>query len=692
MINIIGGRFLTSIRAEAVRSHTIKSLTCKRFQSTRSPVPTTAANSGIRWFYATDIPKTKPEHLNYRPEKPASKYVPFSYEESRRIESAYQSSSSNDISVKEDGLFQCLIREREMGPIYWDGPTYDVRRGLWFYDVPGKNLSPLPEDLAMEIETLYQNRKTKDGDNNKPLDLSSISGKLRFSKEPKPVAWISPNDTMVLQRIASLGDSKVVRGYHYESPVSEEERTIPEEEAIPQNQGNSATEERKAENRFKELFSWSTDQSARKLEQQMENDYNTNLINNIDCAREVDHLILCVHGIGQKLATKIESVNFVHDINMLRKQMKDKYIKTEALQKSQQLSKKASSLVSENEVTRKTNNGVQVLPVLWRHNIDFGMTERDRKHQDDVTLEDVNVDGVMALRNIVGDVILDVLLYKQGDYKRQILNTVTKEINRIVEDFSKRNPKFAENPKISLVGHSLGSAICFDILNNQKEYKLNQGVYNFYAVGSPLGLFELINKRQIDEETLKMKGSFYNIFHPCDPVAYRVEPLVDRKAAKVSPKLVPYTRGGLTSQIQELSDLGNKISSSASNAWDNFTTTFYSKTEATVHDLFKKSIGDVMNSDESNKMNQKQQTEEEQQPKEDDDYETKKKKQEIIEIKDEIKEKIANINSTNRIDYVLQEGVLDISLIAALASHMSYFENEDVAAFILQQTYAEQHS
>ena len=30
--------------------------------------------------------------------------------------------------------------------------------------------------------------------------------------------------------------------------------------------------------------------------------------------RQIDHLILCVHGIGQKLGERMEGVNFVHGI------------------------------------------------------------------------------------------------------------------------------------------------------------------------------------------------------------------------------------------------------------------------------------------------------------------------------------------------------------------------------------------
>lgn len=41
--------------------------------------------------------------------------------------------------------------------------------------------------------------------------------------------------------------------------------------------------------------------------------------------REIEHLILVTHGIGQRLGLRMESVNFVHDVNVLRKTLKSIY-------------------------------------------------------------------------------------------------------------------------------------------------------------------------------------------------------------------------------------------------------------------------------------------------------------------------------------------------------------------------------
>lgn len=35
--------------------------------------------------------------------------------------------------VNEDYLFDVDIEKRELGPVYWEGPVYEVKRGTWFY-------------------------------------------------------------------------------------------------------------------------------------------------------------------------------------------------------------------------------------------------------------------------------------------------------------------------------------------------------------------------------------------------------------------------------------------------------------------------------------------------------------------------------------------------------------------------------
>lgn len=116
----------------------------------------------------------------------------------------------------------------------------------------------------------------------------------------------------------------------------------------------------------------------------------------------------------------------------------------------------------------------------------------------------------------MSDLALDVLLY-QSAYRAEIAKIVIKESNRIVKLFCERNPDF--NGQIHVMGHSLGSAILFDILCQQQRqqrdkmanplrflpsrdketFHIDNGssfrfdIDDFYCVGSPVGLFQMLN-------------------------------------------------------------------------------------------------------------------------------------------------------------------------------------------------------
>ena len=134
----------------------------------------------VKWYYAVDVPKRKPLSLKQtpsdgRPPPIPKKYVAFSSHDSRAIEMAFQKLSEEEdaqdyirdrsreggagesaaieqpkanpkieaekesdepgkvqVPVQEDHLFDVDIERRELGPAYWLGPIYEVRRGTWF--------------------------------------------------------------------------------------------------------------------------------------------------------------------------------------------------------------------------------------------------------------------------------------------------------------------------------------------------------------------------------------------------------------------------------------------------------------------------------------------------------------------------------------------------------------------------------
>lgn len=360
-----------------------------------------------------------------------------------------------------------------------------------------------------------------------------------------------------------------------------------------------------------------------------------------DQGREIEHLILVTHGIGQRLGLRMESVNFIHDVNVLRKTLKSVYETSPDLQ----------ALNSEVEKLPK-NCRVQVLPVVWRHLLDFPKQSfQDNRREQDLTevgsaddemypsLDDITVEGVPAVRNLITDLALDILLY-QSAYREHIAGIVQRECNRIHELFIQRNPSFTG--KVSLIGHSLGSAILFDILCRQKDTRdasprnrrrgqrsransqqgaeksqalgLNFEVEDFYCLGSPLGLYQMLKgrritgrkllKREITESALDpdtMDDPFlgasldqaaaakesdivsitvsspkcsqlFNIFHNADCIAYRLEPLISASMSDLKPQPLPYTKKGyFGAPGQGITGIGARVGQSVSGLWSNIT-------------------------------------------------------------------------------------------------------------------------
>ena len=123
-------------------------------------------------------------------------------------------------------------------------------------------------------------------------------------------------------------------------------------------------------------------------------------------------------------------------------------------------------------------------------------------------------------------VLLDILLYYTPQFRERIIRAVAKEMNRIYSLFLQRNPAFTG--RVSLMGHSLGSAICFDILcrqplspstfstSNARQLNLDPrvalqfDVHSFFAVGSPVGLFQLLKGRNIAPRSVMERRLFAN--------------------------------------------------------------------------------------------------------------------------------------------------------------------------------------
>lgn len=726
------------------------------------------------WFFATDVSLREPDFLlgdetlenKLTGKKEAAprpkKFMPFSDQDNALLEKRYQEVQdkiTNDaiVPVREDYLFEVDINTMELSPVYWEGPVFEVRRSEWLL-MDGSNAIPCSQQLNDQLENGYNSKKPWMEMKEKSISIKNsmeevsagtstnwvlkgerYQGKLCVYSTDCYTAWIMSNDVYgmltaaFLQKIASgniLGASKLIRGYdHVKKKENKDEKKekkksdkIGKFDEKPDTRKEPLTPDidhfTSAQSKLKSRYG-----SSASEQQQMEHDYADDKKNagshasqDDDQAPQYDHLVLCVHGIGQKLGRRIKSVNFVHDVNVLRKTMKSVFNDGKQFQKYRDVK---FNVEKEKDEKVWTHPKVQVLPVLWRSHVTFNLTKADiLQHKGDpnqqVCLQDITVDGLSSVRNITGDVILDVLLYYQPFYRRQINQAVINECNRIVELFRKHNPKF--RGKVSLVGHSLGSVISFDVLSNDlacpgMENKSTDGlefeVENYFMMGSPLGMFKILEGssiRQFDAATYKDSliadetkfqpasnylspnvKYLYNIFHPSDPISYRIEPLVDKLAAFLRPASVPFTKSGFSTE--SISNLGRQVAEGAQQMWN----TIYTSGESITQKLV--SAASFLEQQKEEERKEGTGEEKEQPSHESAEFPSTSsisKRKLTAEEKQQVITKLGSLSATGRIDYALQESVLDLGFISAIASHISYLEDEDVAAFVLQRLLEEQ--
>lgn len=200
-------------------------------------------------------------------------------------------------------------------------------------------------------------------------------------------------------------------------------------------------------------------------------------------------------------------------------------------------------------------------------------------------LERMALESIPAVRSVLSDATMDILLYVSQKHFKKILGAVIKEVLRLQRLFAHWNPEYPG--EFSFVAHSLGSALVADLLSftvQPDEFVKNLNAANgsvdatnvfldsaegnvfpfkidkFFAFGSPLGVFHLLKHTKpigcihsphiltaFEERSRKWQAArrrpggesvkdvpawsvyncrlFYNVFHPHDPVAHRFESL-----------------------------------------------------------------------------------------------------------------------------------------------------------------------
>ncbi|XP_046877488.1 phospholipase DDHD1b [Hypomesus transpacificus] len=618
------------------------------------------------------------------------------------------------------GLYEVDVKEKECYPVYWNQQDrIPVMRGQWFID--GTWL-PLEEDESdlIELEHLacfrgQQMRDTYDAEV-VPTTVDGKDGKvdgllavhsLKLSRNH--VDWHSVDEVYIYSDATT---SKIAR-------------------TVTQKLGFS-----KASSSGTRLHRGYVEEAAPE-----------------DTPPETTHIVFVVHGIGQKM----DQGRIIRNTSMMRD---------------------AARKMEEKHFSDRTTEHVEFLPVEWRSKLAL----------DGDTVDSITPDKVRGLRDMLNSSAMDIMYYTSPLYRDEITRGLTLELNRLYTLFCSRNPEFEENGKVSIVSHSLGCVITFDIMTGwdpvrfhhqeapdpeeikarwpsyeerqlQEQLRLTrlrlrdlenqfQGlqtssvaapalkfkVENFFCMGSPLAVFLALrgirpgNNRTQDHILPKsICQRLFNIFHPTDPVAYRLEPLVLKHYSNISPVQIHwYNTTSPTPYDQIRPTLLNPLKESASvSDTESIPSPCTSPPQARRHygesitNLGKasimgaasigKGIGGILFSRFSRSSGQVGGLEEEPSDSEGGASEVENvigeeggatEGEEKVEERKEVEPTMSQSTSAildntsleleRRIDFELREGLVESRYWSAVTSHTAYWCSHDVALFLLTFMYRQQ--
>lgn len=177
--------------------------------------------------------------------------------------------------------------------------------------------------------------------------------------------------------------------------------------------------------------------------------------------------------------------------------------------------------------------------------------------------------------------------------------------------------------------------------------------------------------------------NLYNIFHPSDPVSYRVEPLISKHAAKLKPYPIPYTKAGFRQQLVGLSSIPQRAYEGASSYWGAIRSSI-------TNSIVSRSLGygDLSSATPAARAELEDE-------KEKVANEISKQHEETLFAafekawgsnntkKTEGAEKLRALNQSGRVDFSIQEDMFGSSYMSAISAHLAYWGDSDVTYFIL---------
>ncbi|XP_030146020.4 triacylglycerol hydrolase DDHD2 isoform X2 [Taeniopygia guttata] len=658
-----------------------------------------------------------PHWFYRRVNEPRERWVPFSAQDSRRLEEAHGAGKEQDDVVvpTSGGRYDVHLRARRRVAVYWEEEAAEVRRCTWFYKGDKDNkFIPYSESFSEELEEAYM--------------IAVTLGEWKKKLE-------SPNREVIV-----LHNPKLMVHYH---PVASSDDWV----STPTEQGRPRTVKRGVDNIAVEI------PSGEPL--------------------QIDHLVFVVHGIGPACDIRFRSiVQCVNDFRTVSLSMLQAHFRK--AQEQQQVGRVEflpvnwhSSLhstgvdVDLERITLPSINRLRhfindtILDVFFYNSptycqtiVDTVASEMNRLHRLFLQRNPHFRGGVSIAGHSLGSLILfDLLTNQKADPEedercaqgsrttsgtggieevKEILKKL--ELSEYCDVFEKekmdRQALFLCTEKnLKDMGIPLGPRMkILHYISSETETKdrssaapghdergaepgdsseggrscqyrdvglgqvsanypqLNYKPTIFFAFGSPIGMFLTVRgvKRIDPNYSLPTCKGFFNIFHPFDPVAYRIEPMIVPEL-EFEPMLLPHHKGRkrmhleLKEGLTRMSvDLKNNLLGSLRVAWQSFTRAPVLALEA----------GSSEAEPEAEAGTEKQPDTKPEEP----PAAVKEETPPINPIN------VGRLNGGNRIDYVLQEKPIESfnEYLFALQGHLCYWESEDTVLLVLKEIYQTQ--
>ncbi|GAA6109270.1 phospholipase DDHD1 isoform X1 [Tachysurus ichikawai] len=634
-----------------------------------------------------------------------------------------------DISIEavcvRGGLYEVDVREKECYPVYWNQQDrIPVMRGQWFVD---GTWTPMEEDesdlLEKEHLVCFRGQQMQDTLENDAVAMTVDSKEVLSHLPPfylpflfKWSGYQTSTKSLKRKRCQAIHSLKLSRS-HVDWQGVEEVYLY-----------SDATTSKIARTVTQKLGFSKASSSGTRLHRGYVEEASLE-----DKPPQTTHIVFVVHGIGQKM----DKDRIIKNTGMLR----------EAVRK-----------MEEKHFSEHIEEHVEFLPVEWRSKLSL----------DGDTVDSITLDKVRGLRDLLNSSAMDIMYYTSPLYRDEITKGLTQELNRLYSLFCSRNPEFEQKGgKVSIVSHSLGCVIAYDIMTgwdpvrfrmqelqepdeeelrwmNYKERHLLEQVQharqrlqeleeqlqgleatkppaapelkfkveNYFCMGSPLAVFLALrgirpgNSGYQDHIMPKsICQRLFNIFHPTDPVAYRLEPLVLKHYNNIAPVQIHWCNTSNPTPYDEMkpvflnpvkdptSDTESLPSPSTSPVMsrrpygDSITT--LGKASILGAASIGKGIGGMLFSRFSRSSSQPSGVDSvalDGEEKSQSAYGLSTMSQSTSTIID------TAVEMEHRIDFELREGLVESRYWSAVTSHTAYWNSPDVALFLLTFIYKSQSS